>query len=197
MNDECVAMHFQCPLVHIQKKLYFCLISLLRNNTSKSVYINLRHSVCVCMYVYIYIYIYINFVTIYMSLEFERGKFYPGPGLEPRPLAFRANALPTEPSRTSTSPRKAFLWRIITIYETWARAYEPQLKRQSNDWHHHGSPRKVIVRQAATNVIAMLIIAYNWDGVIIKHTVPQRHTVTVKYYCTLVQDNQQAALRRK
>ena len=33
--------------------------------------------------------------------EFEREKFYPGPGLEPGPLAFRANALPTEPSRTS------------------------------------------------------------------------------------------------
>ena len=33
--------------------------------------------------------------------EFEREKFYPGPGLEPGPLAFRANALPTEPLRTS------------------------------------------------------------------------------------------------
>ena len=43
----------------------------------------------------------------------------------------------------------------------------------------------------------MLIIAYDWDGVIIKHTIPQRHTITAEYYCTFLQDNLQAALRRK
>ena len=32
--------------------------------------------------------------------------------------------------------------RIIAIDETWARAYEPELKRQSAEWRHHGSPRK-------------------------------------------------------
>ena len=41
----------------------------------------------------------------WLDVEFEREKFYPGPGLEPGPLAFSANALPTELSRTSTSPR--------------------------------------------------------------------------------------------
>ena len=44
-NDERVAMLFQWLLNHTQQKLYFCLISLVRNNVSKSVYINLRHSV--------------------------------------------------------------------------------------------------------------------------------------------------------
>ena len=39
-------------------------------------------------------------------LEFEREKSYPGPGPEPGPLAFRTYVLPTEPSRTSTSPRQ-------------------------------------------------------------------------------------------
>ena len=42
----------------------------------------------------------------------------------------------------------------------------------------------------------MLIIAYEWDGVI-KHTVPHRYTVTAEYYCIFLQDNLQAALRRK
>ena len=37
-NDEYVAMLFQCLLDHTQQKLYFCLISLLRNNVSKSVH---------------------------------------------------------------------------------------------------------------------------------------------------------------
>ena len=44
-DDEHVAMLFQCLLDHTQQKLYFCPILLLRNNVSKSVYINLRHSV--------------------------------------------------------------------------------------------------------------------------------------------------------
>ena len=44
-KDERVAMLFQCLPDHTQQKLYFCLISLLRNNVSKSVYINLRHAV--------------------------------------------------------------------------------------------------------------------------------------------------------
>ena len=44
-NDGRVAMLSQCLLDHIQQKLYFCLISLLRNNVSKSVYIKLRYSI--------------------------------------------------------------------------------------------------------------------------------------------------------
>ncbi|KFM72497.1 Transposable element Tcb1 transposase, partial [Stegodyphus mimosarum] len=36
----------------------------------------------------------------------------------------------------------AFLSRIITLDETWARLYQPELKRQSNEWRHHGSPRR-------------------------------------------------------
>ena len=48
LHDERVAMLFQCLLDHTQQKLYFCLISVLRNNVSKSVdlYINLR----LCMF---------------------------------------------------------------------------------------------------------------------------------------------------
>ena len=43
-NDQRVAMLSHCLLDHTQQT-YFCLISLLRNNVSKSVYINLKHSV--------------------------------------------------------------------------------------------------------------------------------------------------------
>ena len=39
-NDERVAMLFQCLLNHTQLKLYICFSLLLRNNVSKSVYIN-------------------------------------------------------------------------------------------------------------------------------------------------------------
>ena len=31
---------------------------------------------------------------------------------------------------------------IITIDETWVTAYESELKRQSTEWRHEGSPRR-------------------------------------------------------
>ena len=37
---------------------------------------------------------------------------------------------------------KNLLNNIITIDETWVRAYEPELKRQSAEWRHEGSPRR-------------------------------------------------------
>ena len=32
---------------------------------------------------------------------------------------------------------------IITIDETWVRAYEPELKHQSAEWRHEGSLRRL------------------------------------------------------
>ena len=56
---------------------------------------------------------------------------------------------------------EAFLLQIITIDETWTKAYKPQLKRQPNEWRRHRSLQRVTVWQTATNVKAMLIIAYD------------------------------------
>jgi len=66
---------------------------------------------------------------------------------------------------------EAFLRRIITLDETWARLYEPQLKRQSNEWRHYESPRKSKVCQNPSNVKVMVILVYDCDGVILTHTV--------------------------
>ena len=42
--------------------------------------------------------------------------------------------------------RWQFFGRIAAKDETWARLYEPKLKRQSNEWKHPGSPRPKKVR---------------------------------------------------
>jgi len=52
-----------------------------------------------------------------------------------------------------------FLGRIDTLDETWARSYEPHLKRQSNEWKHPGSHRPKTVRPTQSNVKAMFIVA--------------------------------------
>ena len=76
----------------------------------------------------------------------------------------------------------AFLHRIMALDEAWARAYELEMKRQSNEWRHYGSPRKTKVRQNRSNVKVMVIFTYDSAGIILTHAVPQHTTVTGQYY---------------
>ena len=91
----------------------------------------------------------------------------------------------------------AFLRRIIALDETWAGSYEPLLKRQSNEWRHHGSPRKTVVNRTSTNVKVMVIVAYVCDGVILTHAVPQRHNVNAQYFRHFLESNLRPALQRR
>ena len=38
------------------------------------------------------------------------------------------------------------LQRIVAIDETWIRSFEPELKRQSSEWHTKNSPRPLKFR---------------------------------------------------
>ena len=77
--------------------------------------------------------------------------------------------------------------------ETWARLYEPNLKHQSYECKHTGSPhpKKVRLAQCAVKV------AYDIDGLIIHNAVPSRQTVNATFYCTFLQHHLHLALRRK
>ncbi|PNF14967.1 hypothetical protein B7P43_G01544 [Cryptotermes secundus] len=92
---------------------------------------------------------------------------------------------------------EAFLRRIITLDETWAKPYEPQMEHQSNEWRHYGSPQKSKVRQNPSNVKVMMMLVYDCDGVILTHTVPRQQTVTAQHYCSLLEHNLRPALRKK
>ncbi|XP_035212257.1 histone-lysine N-methyltransferase SETMAR-like [Stegodyphus dumicola] len=91
----------------------------------------------------------------------------------------------------------AFLQRIVAIDETWPRAYEPELKRQSNEWRHQGTPRPQKFRQEPSRVKVMLIMAYDWDGVILTHAAPEEQTVNADYYSRFLQQYLHPAMRRK
>ena len=91
----------------------------------------------------------------------------------------------------------AFLWHIIALDENWARSYEPLLKCQSNEWCHHGPPRKTVICRTRTNVKVMVIVASDSEGVILTHAVPQRLNVNAQYFCHFLKNNPRPALRRK
>ena len=72
---------------------------------------------------------------------------------------------------------------IITIDETRVRAYEPELKRQSAEWRHEGSPQRQKFRQNPSPVKLMVILAYDVQGVILCHFVA--HGETMLHICKI------------
>ena len=71
---------------------------------------------------------------------------------------------------------------IITTDETWFRAYEPELKRQSVEWRREGSSRRQKFGQNPSPVKLVLILVYGVQGVILCHFVPHGETVNAQYY---------------
>ena len=75
---------------------------------------------------------------------------------------------------------------IITIDKTWVRAYEPELKHQSAEWRHAGSPRRQKFRQNASPVKLMVILAYGVQGVILCHMVKLLMHSTMLHICKMI-----------
>ena len=84
----------------------------------------------------------------------------------------------------------------ITIDETWVRAYEPDLKRQSAEWRHEGSPRRQKFRQNPSSVKLMVILVCDVERVILCHFV-HVETVNAQYYTAYLQNHLSRAVRRK
>ena len=70
-----------------------------------------------------------------------------------------------------------FPGQIVAMDETWARSYVPNLKRQSNEWKHPGSPGPKKVRPTQCAVKVMFTVVYDIDEVILQEAVPPRQTV--------------------
>ena len=62
-----------------------------------------------------------------------------------------------------------FLRCNVTDDETWARSYEPELKRQNSEWRSPGSPRPRKAVHVMSKVKAMHIIFYTTDKVLVDY----------------------------
>ena len=58
------------------------------------------------------------------------------------------------------------LKRMVAIDKTWIRSFEPELKRQSSEWHTKNSPRLVKFRRNLNNpkmlMITNLTQGFDW-----------------------------------
>ena len=66
------------------------------------------------------------------------------------------------------------LWDLDQIVRTETEA-------QSNEWHRYGSLWNSTVWQKFTNVKARMIVVYDRDGVILKHTIPPKQNISAEY----------------
>jgi [histone H3]-lysine36 N-dimethyltransferase SETMAR len=81
---------------------------------------------------------------------------------------------------------KGFLTRFVTMDETWVHHFDPESKRQSMEWKHHGSPppRKFRVQPSAGKIMASIF----WDakGILLIDFLDRGATITGQYYADLI-----------
>jgi hypothetical protein len=65
-----------------------------------------------------------------------------------------------------------FLQRVITGEESWIYEYDPETKRQSEEWKHSGSPRSKKARKSQSKIKIMFIVFFYIRGVV-HHRVKQ------------------------
>jgi hypothetical protein len=67
-----------------------------------------------------------------------------------------------------------FFKKIVTGNEKWHYAYNPTTKRQSTAWVGETSPRPKKLRLKKSHVKTMLVVFFDWQGVIHKCSVLQK-----------------------
>ena len=75
-----------------------------------------------------------------------------------------------------------FIDRIVAADETWARSFEPELKRQSAQWRSPTSPRPQKAIRGYAKQKVMHLVFYTSKKVLCNYAVPPKTTVTAKLY---------------
>jgi histone-lysine N-methyltransferase SETMAR len=75
-----------------------------------------------------------------------------------------------------------FCERVITGDEAWIYEYDPETKRQSEEWKHSGSPRTKKACKSHSKINTMLIVFSDICGVVHHEYVPAGQTVNAKFY---------------
>ena len=90
-----------------------------------------------------------------------------------------------------------FLSRIVAIDETWVRSYEPELKRQSAEWHIPSSLRLAKYWRTQSKLKILMIFACDRHGILTSHRVESGKTINGKYYEEYIKKTLRQAIRRK
>ncbi|GFT56485.1 putative DD34D transposase [Trichonephila clavipes] len=75
-----------------------------------------------------------------------------------------------------------FFDNVITGDENWFFQYDPETKRQSNEWHTPQSPRQKKTRMSKSGMKAMLIVFFDKNGFVHSEFVPEGQRVNGAFY---------------
>jgi transposase len=75
-----------------------------------------------------------------------------------------------------------FLDKVITGDESWMFEYDPETKRQSEEWHTTNSPRPKKARMSRSRVKTMIVVFFDSRGIVHKEFVPPGQTVNQAFY---------------
>lgn len=90
-----------------------------------------------------------------------------------------------------------FLKNIITGDETWVFGYDVETKRQSSQWVGKGSPRPKKARMSRSNIKVMLIVFFDWKGIVHHEFVPRGQTVNKELYQNVLTHLRDAVRRKR
>ena len=90
----------------------------------------------------------------------------------------------------------AVLDALVTCDESWIYCYDPEIKRQSSQWKHAGSPTPKKARQRKSTNKLLMIPFFHTTGMIYMHWVPTGQTVNKEYYVEVLREFRKR-LRRK
>ena len=86
------------------------------------------------------------------------------------------------------SEGQEFLERIVAVDETWIRSYEPEMRRQSTEWHTPSSPRPAKYRRTQSK-----LKMYDRHGILTSHRVESGKIINGKYYEEYLKKNTKAS----
>ena len=75
-----------------------------------------------------------------------------------------------------------FLNKVITGDESWLFDYDPETKRQSENWHMKSSPCPKKACMSRSRVKTMIMIFFDSRGIVHKESVPPEQTVNHVFY---------------
>jgi len=79
-----------------------------------------------------------------------------------------------------------FLKTIVTGDETWVYGCDVKTKAQSSQWVGQGLPRPKKARMSRSNMKVMLLVFFDWQGVIHYEFVPRGQTINKEFYVAVL-----------
>ena len=90
-----------------------------------------------------------------------------------------------------------FLKNVITGDETWVYGYDVETKVQSSQYVGKYSPRPKKACKSHSNVKVMLIVCFDWKGIVHREFVPRGETVNKEFYLKVMKRLREAVRRKR